>query len=486
MKWSYSRVECFKQCPKQYQYRYVDGVEVLSDQKPDNALYLGSALHKGSETTVEEGLADYLSNYYVLTDSIINWQLQLEYWIPKVKALLPENGQHEAEIQSDDYVGFIDYVTSDTIYDFKFTVPKNYEKYLESDQLKIYKHYWEKQNPGTHIKHLKYIFIPKCNIRQKKTETIQEFRQRLLDELQRLSIEVIEVPFDDFSITSFTDECKVIENAKDYPKCTTKLCDWCGYKNYCLRGVDWDVKLPENKKRDVQKKKITELPDTFIYGASYVGKSTVLDSLDNVLFINTDGNYDMYKNPSVFIGKTVTMNGRMKEEKSAWENFLDVISELEKKDNTFKYVCLDLVEDLREHCRVYMCSKLKIQHESDSAYSKGWDMVTTEFNQAIKRIKAAGYILLLVSKEVGKEITDAAGAKYTTFNPNLPEKSSNILAGMVKLTARVYVDDKGERWFNLEPNPNWFGGGRFNFKVNRCALSIPELLKAINEAEEVK
>lgn len=204
------------------------------------------------------------------------------------------------------------------------------------------------------------------------------------------------------------------------------------------------------------------------------------------MFINTDGNYDMYKNPSVFIGKTVTMNGRMKEEKSAWENFLDVISELEKKDNTFKYVCLDLVEDLREHCRVYMCSKLKIQHESDSAYSKGWDMVTTEFNQAIKRIKAAGYTLLLVSKEVGKEITDAAGAKYTTFNPNLPEKSSNILAGMVKLTARVYVDDKGERWFNLEPNPNWFGGGRFNFKVNRCALSIPELLKAINEAEEVK
>lgn len=243
------------------------------------------------------------------------------------------------------------------------------------------------------------------------------------------------------------------------------------------------MELPKNEKRATKATKIVNVPDMLVYGQSYVGKSTVFDSLDNVLFINTDGNYDMYKNPYVYIGKTTVMNGRMKLETSAWENFLATIDELEKGTSGFKYVALDLVEDLREHCRVYLCDKLKIQHESDSNYSKAWDMVTVEFNQAIKRIKSAGYTLILISKETAKEVTEKSGAKYTTFSPNLPEKTANILAGMVKLSTRIYVDDRGERYFNLKPNPHWFGGGRFNFKTDKCKLEINDLLKALNDCE---
>jgi hypothetical protein len=243
------------------------------------------------------------------------------------------------------------------------------------------------------------------------------------------------------------------------------------------------MNLPENKKRELKKEPITMLPDLFLYGASYVGKSSLIDTLDDVLFVNTDGNYDMYQNPYVFIGKTSKMNGRMKVETSAWENFLELIDELEKKENTFKYIAIDLAEDLREYCRVYMCDKLKIPHESDSNYSKAWDMVATEFNQAMKRLKSAGYIIIRISKEVAKEITEKSGAKYVTFKPNMPEKAADILAGMSKLTVRAYVDDKGKRWLNLAPNPHWFGGGRYNFKVDKCELSVSELLKAINEAD---
>ena len=244
------------------------------------------------------------------------------------------------------------------------------------------------------------------------------------------------------------------------------------------------MNLPENKKRTVKKETLTELPDLFIYGASYVGKSTFVDSLNDVLFINTDGNYDMYQNPYVFVGKTSTMSGRIKVEVSAWENFLTLLDELEKKQNTFRYIALDLVEDLREYCRVYVCEKLKIPHESDSAFSKGWDMVTTEFNQAMKRLKSAGYNIIRISKEVAKEINERSGAKYTTFRPNLPDKAADALAGMSKLTVRAYADDKGGRWLNLEQNPHWFGGGRYNFKVDKCELSVSALLEAINEADE--
>ena len=505
-RFSYSRVGCFANCPYQYKLRYIDKLKTLPDQSPENALYLGTAIHAAFESgLLDDAIESYRSNYYRLTDANINEEIKLEYLIPKVLELLPE-AECEVEIKTDDFVGYIDrleYLFTDnqgikhyTIWDYKYS--NNIENYLKSAQMSLYKYYFEKTHPNCVVDHLKYVFVPKIQIRQrlkaKPPETIQEFRNRLQEQLEASEIKIIEVDYDGESITQFHDCCKFISKCNEFPKNQTKLCDWCPYKQYCDSNgqIDWMIinntkedamNLPENKKRELKKEALTQLPDLFIYGASYVGKSTLFDSLEDVLFINTDGNCDMYQNPSIYIGKTVQMNGRMKIEKSAWQNFLDVIEELEKRENTFKYVALDLVEDLREHCRIYMCDKLKIAHESDSNYSKAWDMVTTEYNQAIKRLKAAGYTILNISKEVTKEVTPKGGTAYTTYNPNLPEKTANMLAGTVKLTCRAFVDEKGERWLNLKPSVHEFGGGRYNFKVNKCKLSVVELLKAINEAD---
>jgi len=497
VRYSYSNLSTFAQCPYKWFLRYIKHYKTIPECNADNALWLGLGVHKGIECGVEEGIAEYLSHFNQITDANINWIMQLEYQLPRVIELLPKGGEHELAVKTNDFVGYIDYVCGDTLYDFKFS--NNIDNYLDSPQLSIYKYYLEKVRPDIKINHLKFVFIPKVNIRQKlkskPPESLYEFRTRLQEHLESTEIKIIEVPYNEDSIAQFQECCQLLKKAEKFPKNETKLCDWCEYKGYCQSNekVDWmilnnikedEMNLPENKKRTVKKEKITELPDLFIYGASYVGKSTFYDSLDDVLFINTDGNFDMYQNPHVYIGKTVEMNGRLKIEKTAWENFLETIEELEKKQNTFKYVVLDLVEDLREHCRVYMCQKLKIAHESDSNYSKGWDMVTTEYNQAIKRLKAAGYKVLYVSKEVTKEVTPKGGTPYTTYNPNLAEKTANMLAGTVKLTCRVYVDEKGERWLNLRPSVHEFGGGRYNFKVDKCKLSVAELLKAINDADE--
>lgn len=497
MRFSYSNISTFSQCPFRWKLQYLDKLQTIPETNPDNALWLGLALHKGIETgSVEAGIEEYISHFNILTDEHINYIMQLEYQIPRVLELLPQGGEHELKIETDDFVGFIDYVHGDTLYDFKLS--NNIDNYLTSPQLSIYKYYLEKVRPDIKINHLKYIFVPKISIRQKHKakppETIHQFRERLQEHLDASEIKVIEVDYDNETISQFQRCCQLLKRVEQFPKNQTRLCDWCPYQQYCESDgqIDWmiinnikekNMNLPENKKKELKKEKLTELPDLFIYGASYVGKSTLFDSLDNVLFINTDGNCDMYQNPSVYIGKTVKMQGRLKIEKSAWENFLEVIEELEKKENTFKYVALDLVEDLREHCRIYMCDKLKIAHESDSNYSKAWDMVTTEYNQAIKRLKAAGYTILYISKEVTKDVTPKGGTPYTTYNPNLPEKTANMLAGTVKLTCRAYVDEKGERWLNLKPNVHEFGGGRYNFKVDKCKLSTAELLKAINDAD---
>jgi len=179
----------------------------------------------------------------------------------------------------------------------------------------------------------------------------------------------------------------------------------------------------------------------------------------------------------------VQVTKRTTERKFAWESFLEVVDELEKKENSFKRICIDLVEDLYEHCRLYMYNKLGIEHEQDAGYGKGWDMVRTEYLSTIKRLKSLGYQIIYISKEIESEITLKNGTKLTVIKPNIADKVANILAGTVDLTTRAYMDGEN-RYLLLEKKENIFGGGRFNFKVNKIPLDKNEFIKALEEAQE--
>ena len=166
MKFSYSRVSTYSQCPYRWYLQYIEGLKTIPETNADNALYLGNALHKGIETgSIEAAFQEYKSHFNIITDAHINFMMQLEYQIPRVIALLPEGGEHELEIETDEFKGFIDYVHGDTLYDFKFS--NNIDNYTKSPQLSIYKHYLEKVRPDIKINHLKYVFVPKIQIRQK-------------------------------------------------------------------------------------------------------------------------------------------------------------------------------------------------------------------------------------------------------------------------------------------------------------------------------
>jgi phage nucleotide-binding protein len=239
--------------------------------------------------------------------------------------------------------------------------------------------------------------------------------------------------------------------------------------------------IPENKKKTPT---VNSMPDVFIYGASYVGKSTFADNAQDVLFINTDGNTDELLSPAISIANEVTVNGRITSTKLAWEVFKELVDELEKKQNTYKYIALDLLEDLRELCRVYIYKRMNITHESDAGFGKAYDMVTTEFNTVIKRIKAAGYHLIICSKEIEGEVTLKSGGKYTTFKPNVPDKVANQIAGLVDISARAFVDENGKRWLQLAKQDHTFGGGRYNFRVDKCELSMNTLVEEIKKIKK--
>lgn len=251
MQFSYSRVSTALNCPYQYKLRYIDKLKTLPEQDANNALYLGTAIHEAFETgNIEDAIESYRSNYYILSDLHINEEIKLYYLIPRVLELLPQ-AECEVEIKTDDFIGYIDRlvhlgkdengVDHYEIWDYKYS--NNVDRYLESAQLHLYKYYFEETHPNTVVDALKYVFVPKVNIRQKKSETIYDFRQRLKEYLESTSIRIEEVTYDEGIISQFKQCCQALTKVKDFPKNPTKLCDWCSYKEYCQSNGEVDYMI---------------------------------------------------------------------------------------------------------------------------------------------------------------------------------------------------------------------------------------------------
>lgn len=482
-RYSHSRVECHNNCPYQYKLRYVDHIKTVQAPEPNNALICGNTIHKGAETDLKTAIEFYYSNYPIINDNHINEVIKFEYLIPKIHEILANVNVYKKEfrINTNRFIGIVDLITKNNdgsvdVFDYKYS--NNYEHYAESPQLHLYKYFLEQI--GFKVRKLGFIFIPKISIRQKQEENLYQFRKRLQEELRNSEIKIMEIQYNAEKVAEWMDNIINITEDNEFKKNPTNLCSWCEYQEYCIKGEDYML-LPKNERRE---KKIDKNPDLWIYAQSYVGKSTFVDQYDDLLFLNTDGNTDNTTSPVIPIRDEITVNGRITNKKFAWEVFKEVISELEKKDNDFKRVALDLVEDLWEHCRLYMYDKNGWEHESDGGYGKGWDMIRTEFLSTMKRLKALDYQIIYISKEVATEVTLKNGTKFTTYKPNINDKVANVLAGTVDLTVRAYVDGD-KRYIQLAKDENVFGGGRFNFTEKKCELHMEDFTKALVEAQEL-
>ena len=498
MRYSYSRVDLFNNCPYHFKLRYIDKLTELPNYEASNPLLIGSALHEAIEHDLDTAINNYFNSFPVLTDDIILEAMKLEVVVPKVQEFLEQfigfELIHEYKIDKPDYLGFVDLIlvapTKEcVVIDFKYS--NNIKNYLDSGQLHIYKYYLEQD--GFNVKKLGYLFVPKVNLKREENEDLFNYRKRVLDELEERDVQFVPIEYDEMEVIYFLNAKKRIEKAiknNDFPKNVTGNCFACNPRfapNYLeiITNEEGEIELvlPKNERRE---KKIDTRPDFWIYGDSYVGKSTFVDNVENVLFLNTDGNTDNTTAPVVMIKDEVTKEGRRIKRKLAWEKFLEVIDALETEENDYEAVAIDLMEDLYEHCRYYVFEQNGWEHESDGSYGKGWSKVTTEWQKAIKRLKALGYQIIYISKELREEITLKGGAKRTVFKPNISDKVANFLTGTVDLTMRAFADSDDNRHLQLAKKHNVFGGGRFQFEVETCALDYDEFLEELKAAQEGK
>jgi phage nucleotide-binding protein len=464
--------------------RYLEKLKTLPDDKPDNALYLGTALHTGLEIGVDEAIQQYYSNYPIITDDHINEAMKLEVMIPKAKAMIPD-GQNEVLIDDPDFKGFIDRlvpvgfeggITFYDMYDFKYS--NNKQNYLTSDQLHLYKFFYEKNNPLCVIRNMYFLMVPKSKCKQIKGEDLLSYRQRLLMDLKTLNPELVPIQYDPTKVIRFLLHTKCMLETDTYKQRKGFMCRYCEFQAYCEKGEDYML-LPENKRRNLN---ATTKKVLWVYGAPFSGKTTFANHFPDPIMLNTDGNYKFVDAPVLPIKDEVKKVGRMTERKKAWEIFKEAIAELELKENSFKTIVVDLLEDLYEHCRKYICTEKGWDHESDDGF-RAWDMVRTEFLSTLKRLMALDYenIVLISHLDTSKDITKKGGDKVTAIKPNINDKVANKVAGMVDIVARAIADD-GKHTLSFKRNEVIFGGGRLKFKAAEIPLDYQAFCDLYTEA----
>ena len=483
MQFSHSRVECFKQCPYKYKLRYIDKIKTLDDYDPQDPLKIGTAIHECIQQDIKKAIKNYYMQYPIINDLHVNEALKMFYMGNKARNLLPlENAKYEVKLECDKFIGYIDMLVPNEdgtfdIYDFKYS--NNIDKYMDSNQLHLYKYYSEKLL-NIKIKKLYFVFIEKTMIRQKKTEDLREFRLRLKSTLENMNVQIKEVLYDSNKVIEFiNDEIDLIE-CNDYIKNTSKLCDWCEYKEFCENKEDINMILPSTKRIEVKK---NDYKKVWIYGVPFSGKTTLADQAPTPLNLNTDGNCKYVTMPRILIKDEVTTTGRLTNRKFAWEVFKDAICELEK-GSEFETIVVDLLEDEYDNARIYMCDKNNWEHESDDSF-KAYDIVRTEFLRELKKLLNLPYNIILISHENTSRDIMSKDKKITRIETNLPEKIANKVAGMVDIVARVVVNDDESRSLEFKYDSVVFGGGRLkNLKTNKVELSWDALCEVYDDAIE--
>lgn len=222
--------------------------------------------------------------------------------------------------------------------------------------------------------------------------------------------------------------------------------------------------LPENKKvlRDS-----TQALKLWVYGKPNIGKTTFANQFPDTLMLNTDGNYKFVDSPVVTIGG-----------ENAWDDFITIIKELLQDKHTYKTIVIDLVEDLYQYCRDYYLKQLKIVHEADLGYGKGYDIIRNNFLIALRILCNSKYNIVLCSHEQEVSIKDRVGRETTVFKPNLNDKVSTKVSGMVELTGRLYSETETDESGNeVEKRTLFFGSSSDMFTGNKIkSLKVDRIL----------
>lgn len=186
-----------------------------------------------------------------------------------------------------------------------------------------------------------------------------------------------------------------------------------------------------------------------IIGQPMSGKSTFANSFPSPILINTDGNFFQTPTPYVFINKNGVpekdaQGNPTGNQYNPWEYFKNLINELIANPHAhgYKTLILDLIEDLYEFARAYVCTKHKKKHEQDiGAFGQGYKLVEEEFMSVINAaatLREFGWNVIMLSHETIRTVkTIEEKTIETEYASAIRAKIENKLKGISHVTGRT-------------------------------------------------
>lgn len=212
------------------------------------------------------------------------------------------------------------------------------------------------------------------------------------------------------------------------------------------------------------------------YGDPGVGKTTFASKLPLPnLFIATEDGQRALK---AYVQRVHT-----------WDDFLDIISLLEKGDgDIYASVTIDTVDNLFDFCQDYVCKKLKIAHPSDAEWGKGWDALKKEFKTAITRLQSIGVGVIFISHARSEEVKTRS-LKVDKWFPSYPKQCRKIINPLVDFMFYFGVEEKSEkggrivsdRFVCCQPGETWEAKDRMQCYPERMPMDPKEFLKVYSD-----
>lgn len=203
-----------------------------------------------------------------------------------------------------------------------------------------------------------------------------------------------------------------------------------------------------------------------IYGPPGVGKTTFIAQAGQILFLTTDGG-------TKFINT-------MARPIDCWATFKKYVKALQiERPKQYKGICLDVVDGFFRMCVKNTCEKRNIQHQSDEAFGKAYDISTQEFETELEKLVGLGYGLFLTShsKDVEKK------TRFSTISktqPALQNQGYKIVYPMMDIVAYFGFDsaggpenEMGRRIF-FQPNESMEAKDRTTLLPESLPLPKPE------------
>ena len=254
MKVSYSKVSTWNKCPYLYKLKYIDKLKTKPDTNPSCALYLGSALHEGIEKrSIEAAIDLYKKNYTDYTTDHEIEILKLQAILPKAINEIPEGEYEHCLNVPDEFIGYIDCLVpvGDNEYDLLDFKYSNDNRYSNSEQVHIYKYYYERLT-GNKIRNLYYVLIPKLKDTLNENLNRDDFNKLLEKYKDTAEIKFIKVDYDREKVNHFFARRAMMFKDNEFKKRINNLCGWCEYQKYCMsNGKDKSELLEQEEIREV-------------------------------------------------------------------------------------------------------------------------------------------------------------------------------------------------------------------------------------------